>query len=295
MTEYEDYIDQTTGVTFLVNRTTGEVLESRTVTVPVGSRIYTPAQQEAHKKWRELQEEQKWRRRFGEKFSFVSSESTYDDINPATAARLIYLATFLWYDGKLMKTQRTAMKRNDLGSVLKISKAQSYRFWDEVKDKYICEAENGELFMRKDFFIRGKLPHGGRFQKFFIEAVRKLYLTTETARHKYLGYVFQLLPFVNVEYNLLCHNPEEKNLDDVRAMTVDEICSAIDYCAANKARLMDIYSKITFPVGNRQENFCAFVSTGGKYGKTRMFINPRILYYGNDANQVRVLAKFCEG
>ena len=186
------------------------------------------------------------------------------------------------------------MKRADLEIVLQISKAQTYRFWNEVKEKYIHEDEHGQLHMRKEFFTRGKLSLGGSFQQVYSESVRKLYCETETRKHKYLGYVFQLLPFINVEYNLLCHNPYESNLEAVEPMTIGELCAAIGYSTENRARLIDAYSAITFPVEDGRECFCAFVTTGSKQSETKIFVNPRVLYHGKNAEQVQLLGKFCE-
>lgn len=71
--------------------------------------------------------------------------------------------------------------------------------------------------------------------------MRKLYIMVQPSQHKHLGYLFKMLPYVNLEYNVLCHNPLESNLDDIQLMTVSEFCGAIGYDISNWHRLNKIY------------------------------------------------------
>lgn len=298
---YDYFIDQETGKEKSVQLATGEVSDAITTTVPVGTIFYTPEQQEAYRlrkqleaERREKEEQRRFWRKSAPEFFFATAESCYEDIRPATAARLIYLATYIRYDGKLWRTERRQMKRKDLLDIMGLSQTETYRFWNEVFEKYVFEDNNDTLYMRGEFFHRGKLSPGNRYQRFYVEAVRELYRLATVRQHKYLGYVFQMVPFVSKEFNILCHNSQEKDLDKVVPLSVDEFCGAANYDPANRARLIKAYSKITFPVGETQERFCSFVTDGCDIGTANIFVNPHILYHGNNAERVEVLGKFCQ-
>ncbi len=269
--------------------------------MPVGSIYYTPEQQRAYKerkeaeRQRELENEMRkqWRKNTPA-FCFVSAEEQEQEIRPATMARLVYLATYLDYTGRLKRTERHPMKFSDLEDVLHLKKSEVYSFWNEVKDKYVFGDEKGCLCMHSSFARRGKLPYGERYQQIYINAVRALYNSTGSIRHKYLGYVFQMLPFINVEYNILCKNPMETNLDCIEQLSIDEFCVEVGYAPANRTRLMKAYASITFPVNGKREQFCAFITKGADIGSTKIIINPRVLYHGKKDLETQILGVLCD-
>lgn len=148
--------------------------------------------------------------------------------------------------------------------------------------------------MCSDFSCRGKLPYGGRYQQIFVSSVQELYRKTRPQQHRYLGYVFQMLPYINIEYNILCTNPTEENLDLISHITLDDFCAAIGYSKNQRARLMRVYASITFSVDRKQEQFCAFVTPGADLGRTKIFVNPHILYHGKQDVQTQILGKLCD-
>jgi hypothetical protein len=251
-------------------------------------------QQTAYQERKKRERQRRLYRRDIEHFYFASAESRYRDLRPATVARLVYLASYIGYDGRLKLTHRSTMKRENLQNILCVSQAETYRFWNEVKGKYIFEDKDRELSMPDTFFCCGELSRcSGQYQQFYVGAVRELYQKTPQSKHKYLGYVFQMLPFINIEYNVLCHNPEETNLDRVELLTLNEFCELVGYSSVNRANLVREYSKIIFPVGDHQECFCSFVTNCGNIGTAQIFVNPHIIYHGNNNNMVAVLGKFC--
>lgn len=175
------------------------MIKTVTATMDAGSITYTPEQQKAYKERKEQeaekrlrQEELKHRRNDTPKFCFVTAEEQENSPRPATMARLVYLATFLDYEGYLKINLHKKMKRSDLESVLQLKKSETYKFWNEVKGTYVFVDKNGYLCMCSDFSCKGKLPYGGRYQQIFIHSVQKLYRETSVTQHRYLGYVFQM-------------------------------------------------------------------------------------------------------
>ena len=196
------------------------------------------------------------------------------------------------YGGELQKEQKPIL-RGDLHEVLGFSKTAAWRFWDEVSGKYLFADDNNALYMENEFFFRGKIKSGAKYQQIFIDSTKKLYELTPNRRKQYLGYAFQLVPFVNVQWNIVCRDVGETDLDKVDPITVDEFCRLIGYDVTSKHKLLNTYkNNIIFPVGDHMERLCSFVTDGGDIGSARIFVNPNILYHGTRYEQVRILGKF---
>lgn len=300
MQGYEYIADESTGKTMAVRRSTGEISEAVNITVPYGSIIYTPESQEQYKERKEQERRNELRRLTGKplgSFYFVPVSERFANIAPETVTRLIYLNTFVGYDNKLMLTKRTAMKRKDLTGVLNVSKSTVSRFWKEVSPTYITESDSGLIFSNNIIFKRGSIKTSKeyvQYQKFYINGIRTLYEATERSNHRQLGYLFKLLPFINLEYNMLCYNPLETAIEKIELISIADFCKMIGYDIAHLNKLMYIYRSIQFEVGGRYERFCAITYDGVNKNNAKIFVNPHILYCGSDYNKVEILGAFCK-
>lgn len=277
-----------------INTNTGEILNTVTVVMPQGSRITTPAQREQYKEFLKQEEKRKLRRAALKKlgdFYFLLVNDVFIDVSPESAVRLTVLYTFLNYDGDLMLTQRQPMRKSDIAEVLHLSKATVFRFWKEVSPRYIEEIDN-KLVLKDDIAFRGRFTKEHKFkqhQQIYIDSVRNLYYATTSRRHKYLGNIFKLLPFINLEYNIICKNPFEVNPDKIEPLTISELCNEFGFDVSNFHRLIDVYYSINFEVDSHKERFTAFIYEGRDKSKMKVYVNPHILYVGSDYTKVEGL------
>ena len=289
------------GSAYAVNLKTGEVTDAIHALIPPGSAIITPedfaANHERKRQQREFFLQKQAKAQLG-KFCFLAINSGLNCLPPATAARLIYLSSYLRYGTDcLYVTQRTPMKVADLQKVMGLSTATVCRFLKEVCPSYLSADENGDLHINTSVFRRGALPKKdglGAFQKVYIEAIRNLYRATPVSNHKQLGYIFLMLPYINIQYNVLCKNPYETDIFHVEPLTVREFCELIGHSYSTVARLREAYSRIRFMVNGQQELFCAFVSDGSSLDDARIFVNPNVFYSGTDPERVEILGHFCK-
>lgn len=301
MQGYEYMTDEDTGKIMAIRRATGEITEVVLCYSPVGTIFYTPESQELYKERKE-QEQKKHLRRETNKplgdFYFIPTSEQFTNIAPETVTRLIYLNSFVGYDdNKLMLTQRTPMKHRDLAEILNVSKSTITRFWKEVSPAYITESDSGLIFSNNIIFKRGSIKNAKeylQYQKIYINGVRKLYEATERNNHRQLGYLFKLLPFINLEYNMLCYNPLETDIEKIELVSIADFCKMIGYDIAHLNKLMSIYRSIQFDVGGRYERFCAITYDGINKNNAKIFVNPHILYCGSDYNKVEILGAFCK-
>lgn len=289
------------GSAYAVNLKTGEVTDAIHALIPPGSAIITPEDFAAHNKRKRQQREFFLKKQVMKplgKFCFLAINSSLNCLPPATAARLIYLSSYLRYGTDcLYVTQRTPMKVSDLPKVMGLSDSTIYRFLEEVCPSFLSADDNGDLHINTSVFRRGALPQRdglGAFQKVYIEAVRNLYRATPVSNHKQLGYIFLMLPYINIQYNVLCKNPYETDIAHVETLTVREFCNLIGHSYSTVARLREAYSRIRFMVNGQQELFCAFVSDGSSLDDARIFVNPHVFYSGTDPERVEVLGHFCK-
>ena len=130
------------GFTCAVDTDTGEIIDTITVTLPVGSKVYTPAQQEAYKKHKDYERNTSLKKAQSNElgyFYFILKDHQLGKISAETVGRLIYLLTYLDYDSNFMISQRKPMKKSDLEKIMNLSKWTIGRFWKEIHHLYVEE------------------------------------------------------------------------------------------------------------------------------------------------------------
>ena len=294
-----DYLTSETGELVAVSQRTKKVYPALTLTVPVGTTVATPDLKDMKREAMERQEAFNKQKRTDKNetgpFYSIPSTEDFSGISPANAARMVYLCTYMDYEGKLMMSKRTPMRRKDLEGILGLSHAQTWRFFCEVKERgYLTEDDAGNLIPDKNKFKRGKFKRSVIWFQVYIKGVRSLYNATDAGQHKQIGALFSLLPFINTEYNMLCSNPDEKEFDRVNIMNLRQFCEAIGYDPKNLKRKIEELRGITFDVNGRRELFYSVVGDGLNLERSRLYVNPNVLYSGTQYDTVRILGAFCE-
>lgn len=283
-----------TGDIYAIDDRTGEVHEAVLGYHILGSYYRTPAQVEIDRERRMQRKaffEAKQRKNKLGKFFFVRIEDAFNRISPETMARLLLLGTYLQYNKTtLMVTQRKAMEKDDLPAVLGLSRTTTNRFLAEVSPQYLSINDDNSLSMNTPLITFGKMDTKQARQKVF-HTLRMLYLSLPKSKHRYLGYIFKMIPYINIEYNVLCRNIFETELDKIHMITDKEFCRMIGYDCSAVSRLRKCMEEIKFRVCDHEEPFCMFVSAGKR---TWIAINPRIIYGGRHSESVTLLANFCK-
>ncbi len=271
-----------------IDRATGEAIGG----MDYGARVteQNEIQRRIDAQAKRLEHEFEHRRKEGMQYYFVRSDSRFEGVSPAMVTRLIYLSTYARYDNAVMRTRKTHMERKNLPSVLGLSARHTANFWKEVSPKYVYEDENGFLYLNEAFFKRGKLQRKGfiQYQQFYDTGVRALYDASNGLYHKHLGYLFKLLPFINIEYNLVCWNPFETDINKIELLSMGEFCEQIGYDISHIDRLLKVYNKVRFPVDGRMERFCTMIYNGLDTYHAKICINPNIFYVGTNSGYIEV-------
>lgn len=280
----------------ILNENTGEVEEAICVMAPYNTSFSTPEDKVRNKKAKERRinhEINRWRGK--EKYYFVRSDISFSGISPAMVTRLIYLSTYTNFsDNTLMLTRKTKMQRKDLSNVIGLSERHTANFWKEIYPAYVTENEEGFLKLNDDIFKRGRLKRKSftAYQQFYDMGVRKLYEAANGKYHKQLGYLFKLLPFINVEYNLVCRNPFETDVEKLELLSIAEFCKLIGFDVSHIDRLLKVYNTVRFVVNGRQERFCTMIYNGIDECNAKICINPSVFYAGTNIGRIEVTKLF---
>ena len=290
-------------VFYKVDVTTGEYIDQGTYK-PVfnGDRLITAEQQAAWDKYNQQKEKKARRRKISKENGdhyFVPRLHRFPDLKPQTAARLIYLFTYADYSergGHLMLTHKREMRKKDLQKVLGLSDDTVKAFLDEVCPLYMTIDDKGCIAATSVAFQRGALKDGRTYHRLYNQWVRRLYKELPSRQHRYLGYIFQLLPHISIKYNVLCYNPTEEDSGKIEFMRLGDFCKEIDFDSSHAERLLKIYKQIRFPVtdenGTHLEKFFSVTYDGLNRHEAKMYVNPRILYSGAHPEHVELLGAF---
>ena len=128
------------GKQYRINTETGEVTEMLTITIPYGSTVRTPEQQEQAKKRAEFLKRREgkayYKRLVGKElghFYWIFADNAFSDLTPQTVAKLVMLCTYLYYDDVFRKSIKTTIKKKDLQGILNVSKRLCMIFGMKLK------------------------------------------------------------------------------------------------------------------------------------------------------------------
>ena len=193
--------------------------------------------------------------------------SLYDvgqDYHPSISddllAKIIYLLTYLDYKKNMLVIRGSAseqyrpMKKEDVRNIIRLHRCKFPRFWESLLGSgIISENTQGELIVC-DSFCRCKVDrrsvNGMSKIKMYSRAIRYVYENTDVRSHKYLSYLYRLIPYINLKYNILCLNPLETDKYKVRPLTTKELCGLIGIAGRkdNEERLTEKLFKLMFKI-----------------------------------------------
>ena len=278
----------------IFNKNTGEVIDGITILTPEDKLLQ---RQMINLK---IKKEINWINSGEENFIFhlFDNAKYFKDISSQSIVRLVYLATYIDYSNNILCFEnKIPLTKKDIKKLMLLTDSVFKRWFNEMIDKkYIIQKDEG-FYITSKYFLKGQINKNlnayknNRYTRIYINAIRKLYLTTKTTSHTVLGYIFQLIPFVNLQWNIVCNNPLETDKDLINPLTVGEFCDIIGYDKKNAKRLIKIIASIRFEWKNKIQRFCSYIYDSD-ITNMMIFINPNIFYSGDNFSEVEVLGIF---
>lgn len=274
-----------------INSETGELFED--------AFLITKEQKIAREKYKENREQVEAFKFLTKKEQFVmylfNIHKSMTDLTPQTAIRLVYLSTFLEYDGAFLKSNGKYITREKMQELMVLKPTTFKSFLSEVVLNGYLIKENKMYKLNTKHFYRGELSldysdKKQRYVRVYIDNLRKLYLSVPQSKHVYLGYIFQLIPYINREWNVICYNPDETAEDTILPMSVGDFCELVGYKRSQASRFIKAYRDVKFEWNGANQSFLGYFYSGdGSKADMMFFANPNIFFAGNDFNRVKIL------
>ena len=143
--------------------------------------------------------------------------------------RFIYLCTFMDYDNYLANNRRL-YKEDDLQNLLKLSRAEYFntkKFLIENSLIKITKYKN--ILVNKKYCKKGDLKMEKNIEvvRIFDKAIKELYEKSAPKEHRRLALLFEILPYINFNHNILCKNPLEDDFMKIEPLSLKELCVLI--------------------------------------------------------------------
>jgi len=219
-----------------------------------------------------------------------AKENILQTMNPATVGRLAYLSTYRAYEDQLLVYDDEPMLKSDLSIVLKLSRPSTNKFYNDCISAGLLEDRGKDgLYLITDLFFKGYSKDRER-TKLFRTTIQQIYKKLPVKNHEYLGYIAQLVPWVNFEWNIVCENPQETDKDKIISLSFRDICKKLGYDENNSDRLKKALTRPIFVWNHSKQALCGFMVANTEYGRqSSMVVNPHILFAGKNIQNVGLL------
>ncbi|GAA0102525.1 hypothetical protein UT300012_32400 [Paraclostridium bifermentans] len=230
--------------------------------------------------------------------AYVKNELLFNDIgiDRANISRLIYLATFLNYNsdenpGLLVKYTRfkeiIPLTKRDIFKMLKLSEYTFRAFIRDVMKLELLHMKDNKIFLNTEYFNKGSLGFNDRdYTRIYINTTRELYENSSVRSHKRLSYIFQLIPKLHPETNMLLHNPTVNTISPENKMNLNDVCKFLQISNdnySNGKKLLKELLKFTVKVDGFQTYFFKYITVEDGSGKNDYFVvNPQVIWSGSD-------------
>lgn len=224
-----------------------------------------------------------------------------ENISKANISRLIYLATFIDYDSnRLVHPERLGRKLpftlNDIKNKMKLSKRVFNEFKNELLNAEILYIEDDGFYISKEYFCKGEVNKniGKNYIRMYINTIRALYINcVDSKEHKSLSTIFQLIPYLDIETNILCFNPNKN--EELKVLTLKDISKILNYSDGGlkkfEENLMKFQITKTYDSGEIYDYHLIYRVSLHSYGINSecYIINPLCFYGGTNDNVFKEL------
>lgn len=200
--------------------------------------------------------------------------------------RFLYLCTYMNYNNKLyIKTLNRYMVEDDLQNILKLSEREVFRTKKVLLDNNFIEIKNNKtIHINKKYCLKGKIEGNKNKSikvRIFENGIKELYEKSKSREHKKLTLLIELLPYINLKYNIVCSNPECELMEDITPIKLSDLAKKLHFSSIQKMK------KGLFDVTVNEEKVIGVFSINNK--SSMILINPRIYYKGSQIVDIEYL------
>lgn len=266
----------------LLNYKTGEVLENVEIAY-----VRTEKQIEQIKKYYERRSEQEEKNKNYPKINnpfiwqyYTERKNIFKDLNPQDIARLTFIATYCEYNTNALINGKTYLKKNDIFNLVKISKTQFKEWYSKMINLEYLKEKNEKIILNKKFFNKGSMMKENNATRIFTDIVRKLYSNIEPKDHYKVGYILQLVPYINPYFNILATNPKEQDKNKLQRLKMSDLADILGVDKKNIRRLANELLSLSF--GEEKTPLIGLLALRSlDVGKMFIIMNTKLVFGGN--------------
>lgn len=198
--------------------------------------------------------------------------------------RFIYLATYMNYDNLLSNGVRL-IKEDSLIDILKLGRAEFYKTKKYlIENDFISIQDNKTILVNDRYCKKGKINKTKSIEvvRMFNDSIRELYEKATAKEHKKLALLIEILPYVNLKFNVICHNPKCEYEENIQPYTMPELCDKLGYDKTHSSRLKKDLLKLKV---NNELVIGIFEKENGK----AIYVNPSVYYKGVKIEDIKNL------
>lgn len=300
MSEYKTYD--------LIDKETGEVIDSKTVETMPGRRtgIVTSSedQRDAYKHKLELIKEMKefieenegsyvhLLFRYGTPIFNELEEKLSDNKNNIHIIRFMILASYQTFGGKLFDDNKNRIKKSSLKKIWDTTSRNSINeTYNLLLECHYIYEEEGYIMINEEIIIKGAINNFEELRKqgnsitytrVFVDNLKDMYHGTKPAQRKQLANLFKVLPYINFKYNVFCTNPTETDKTKLELLNWTNLA---ELCGYDKTHV----TKFKKDLMNLKVYGADVICDANRGSGRTIMVNPKVYYGGDDVNDVKYL------
>ncbi|WP_042224134.1 hypothetical protein [Oceanobacillus manasiensis] len=217
--------------------------------------------------------------------SLESIQERFPSLSQPDLSRLMFLGTYVSYNqgepshGYLTYDNGVKITKKSLGQLLGMSRNRFAEFYKRlVSEEIINEMADG-IALNPTVFYRGEnladIKGDYQYTRLFRRTVRELYTKFKVRSIKKLGVVYQILPYVNFNFNIVCNNPQQVINGKIETMQLQDLAAKLGY--DDYKHLLKNMREIKID----DQPVFKFVDDGKDRRSSYVIVNPNVIYAGN--------------
>ena len=214
-------------------------------------------------------------------FNFFKRGLDDIDIKQSIKSRFLFLCTYANYTekgGYLTYDNHVKIDKRGIKNLLGGSDHECNATIKTLMDNGLLYAEGKHFRIDDKYVKRGKLSRSENKEvhtRIFDEGLRALYNGCSQKQHKQLYYIFKLLPFVSLKFNVICENPTEEDEMSVVPLKMHQICDIVGYDKTSSKKLERELLKLQL---FDEHSILGILTEDGTWYK----VNPKVSYAGTN-------------
>lgn len=218
-------------------------------------------------------------------FYFYFYKRLLDKIEPQYLTRFLYLCTYANYKNKLIednKTRAIPINENELQILLGLSRMETYRTKTALLNNNLIFINNNVVEINPKYCKKGEIMKNKNIEKtrVFNNAIRELYENSLPREHKKLALLFQMLPYINLKWNIVCKDITEEIRENVEPYSIKELMLLLNQ--TNVTRFKNDLLNLT--VGGESVVLIQLANNNNC-----ITINPKIYYKGTQLDDLKYI------